>query len=521
MLPRAGRLACAVALAGLLTTAVPTAPSHAQPCSFWVAPKPAGQDSNPGTIAQPWASLDHAAAQVLARGGSGCTVWFLDGLYVGANDLAERFTAPTTFRAVNPYMAILENDGQVVELSGARNLVLEGFEIRHAGPGAGKLVIYMSRANDLWTEQIVLRNNIIHDAYSDDLLKIHNGVRDVIVTGNIFYNQGPGEEHIDVNGVNDVTIEENIFFNDFAGSGRSDGADVHSFITIKDSTGNPDGLAGSKRIRVRRNLFLSWQGRRDTFIQVGNDGKPYYEAVGVLIENNLMLGNGPEEVYALLGVRGAMEVTFANNTVAGDLPAAAYAFWVTRKDLNPPNRQIRFANNIWSDPTGTMGANGRGSANEFSNGELAASEGLTLTSNLYWNGPAPIPPGELLSPLVHDPRRLVADPLLNRNHASIVLPRRLGAAFASGSASVRQEFLRLVERYGAIPAGSPAVGAADPTYAPADDILGRPRAGAPDLGAYEYQPAAPPPTATALPTATPPSAPSRPSYLPFLTNHMR
>ena len=64
-----------------------------------------------------------------------------------------------------------------------------------------------------WAENIVLRNNIIHDSYNNDLLKIYNGCKDVLIENNIFYNQGDSEEHIDVNSVVDVTIQGNIFFN--------------------------------------------------------------------------------------------------------------------------------------------------------------------------------------------------------------------------------------------------------------------------------------------------------------------
>ena len=44
--------------------------AEAQVCQFWVAPPPAGNDGNPGTSAQPWATLDHASARVLAQGHS-------------------------------------------------------------------------------------------------------------------------------------------------------------------------------------------------------------------------------------------------------------------------------------------------------------------------------------------------------------------------------------------------------------------------------------------------------------------
>src|SRR5690606_28096778 len=127
---------------------------------------------------------------------------------------------------------------------------------------------------------------------NDDLLKIYFGVRYVTVEGNIFFNQSNREEHIDVNGVTDITIQDNIFFNNFAGSGRNNDRDAKSFITIKDSNGDLDDQLGSERIYVRRNIFLNWEGGKETFIQVGNDGKPYFEAKDIWIENNLFIGNG-------------------------------------------------------------------------------------------------------------------------------------------------------------------------------------------------------------------------------------
>ena len=154
--------------------------------------------------------------------------------------------------------------------------------------------------------------------------------------------------------------------------------------------------------------------------------------------------------------------------------------------MNPQNENVFFYNNIWADPTGTMGAEAGGGINEFSDGSPAESINLALDNNLYWNGGATIPPGDLVSPLVDDANRVVADPQLYANYASLILPRWNGTMFLSGSTSIRQEFERLVNLYGAISGASPAVGQADPAFAPADDILGRPRSSSPSLGAYEY-----------------------------------
>lgn len=415
-------------------------------------------------------------------------VWFKDGTYSGENDLHERFASPVTFKAQHPYQAILQASGLVLELSGARNMIFEGFEFRHSGPGAQVLVVAVDGRGALWSEQITFRDNIFHDSYNDDLLKIYNGARFIHVSGNIFYNQGANEQHIDVNSATDVVIQDNVFFNDFAGSDRSQLNDTKSFIVVKDSNENQDGLEGSQRVTIRRNVFLNWEGGREPFIQIGNDGKGYHEAVDVRLENNLLVGNSANEVSAAFGVNGARDVTFVHNSVVGDLPSYAYAFHIGIKDANPLNQNIYFYNNLWSDPTGTMGANHSEGDNEFSDGNRAETTNLVLDNNLYWNGGAPIPPGEAANPLVHDLRRVLGNPRHARAAANAILPRWNGSAFLSGNRSIRQEFLRLVILYGAIRPVSPVIGMADPAFSPPDDILGRMRGAVTDLGAYEHDP---------------------------------
>ncbi len=477
------RYSLSAAVFAVVTLAAPAA--RAQGCAYWVAPPPAGSDANPGTEALPWATLDWASARVLALGGSGCTVWFKDGVYDGSHALYERFAAPTFFRAQNPYKAMLQHPGTVLRLFGARHMVFEGFEVRHSGPGAAALVIQVQQDGVNWAEDVVLRNNVLHDSWNNDILKINNGARRVTVEGNVFYNQSGSDEHMDVNSVTDVDIRDNIFFNDFAGSGRPNNNDTSSFIVIKDSNAGDDGQIGSERIRVRRNIFLNWQGSSGSnFVLVGEDGQSYFEARDVRVENNLMLGNAGNDMRAAFGVKGGQGVVFVNNTVIGDLPALAFAFRINREGLNPVNQSISFRNNAWVDYTQTMGATAAGGADDFSDGLPSEVSGLVLDNNLYWNGGDAIPAGDQVNPLVDDAHRIVAHPLLQPSQAGLVLPRWNGSAFASGARAIRQEFLRLAHAYGAPPAGSPLIDMADPAFAPADDLLGRPRRD-PDVGALE------------------------------------
>ena len=453
-------------------------------CQYWVAPSPFGNDENPGTIDFPWASLEYASNHVRD---DHCIVWFYPGVYQGGNRINRRFETHTAFVSIKPYQAIMENNGAVLFISGGKNITMEGFNIRHSGPGARALVVAIDRSQLGWAENIILRNNMIHDSYNDDLLKIYNGCKDIVVENNLFFNQGDSEEHMDVNSVVNVTIQENIFFNDFESSGRPNNNMSKQYIVIKDSNGTDDGLVGSKQVYVRGNVLLNWQGqKRETFIQVGLDGKPYIEAEDVHIENNLILGNSSYQIGAPFGVRGARDVYFINNTVVGDLPSKAYAFRVTITEQNPRNENIYFVNNIWADPTGTMGADTEGGENEFSDGDLSETENLVLLNNLYWNGGVEIPGGDLLSPLQADNQFIIQDPRLDTNYDDLVLPVWEGSQFRSGELTIRQEFLRLVTRYGSVPSFSPAIDLADLSYAPLDDILGNPRFAFSDIGAFEF-----------------------------------
>jgi hypothetical protein len=461
------------------------APAAAQ--TFWVATD--GDDgSGDGSPGAPWATIEHALSQIP----DGSLILVRPGTYSGRVRLDERFAGGVTVRSEVPYRARLRHDATVVTCFYGQGITLEGFDVAHAGPGAGALVIQIQ---DLLegadrVERIALRDNVIHDSWNNDLVKINNGAGDVLVDGNLFYNQEGSDEHIDINSVTDVEVRDNVFFNDFAGSGRPVGNDTSSFIVIKDSNGADDGVLGAQGITVRRNAFLHWEGSTGSnFVLVGEDGQPFYEARDVVVENNLMLGDGPNTMRAPFGVKGSRDVVFRHNTIVGDLPALAYALRLNLEGANLVIDNVAFRHNVWSDPTGSMGATAGGGSNDFSDTPPGETQDWVLERNLYFNGAQPIPedPGELIN-YTDDPVPLVADPELPAA-AGITLPRWLPASgvFADGSATIREVFERLVALYGAFPPSSPLRDAAPPGHSPADDVLGLPRDGAPDLGAWEWR----------------------------------
>jgi hypothetical protein len=473
-----------------LPTVLPTATVVTPDALTFYVASSGSDEAGDGSVANPWATISAA----LQRAPDGALILVQPGVYHGQVDLGRQFEQGVTVRSAEPYRARLENDQTVVICFTCAGVTLEGFEIAHDGSGAERYVIQIQdvEGDGRGGRRVTLRNNIIHDSRNNDLAKINNGAQDILIAGNIFYNMGGPhrDSHLDINSVANVTVEDNIFFNDFEASGRNNDNDSGSFIVIKDSNGEDDQFLGAHDITVRRNVFLNWQGDDgNTFIVVGEDQVNYFQAEGVLIENNLLLGNAPNEIQAAFQVRGSRDVVFRHNTIAGDLPGRTFGLRLSRADDNRRNENIVFVNNIWSDPTGTMGAGRDGDGLSFADADPDDTLSFLLLNNLYWNGGRPLPLDE--QELVHvagDATAINADPLLPAQD-NISLPVWLAAEgrFQDGSPTIRAAFEKLVRDYGIPAAGSPVIDAADPAYAPADDILGRPRlrGGLPDVGATE------------------------------------
>lgn len=464
-------------LFGLTPAQVVSAQGH---CTFWISPT--GSDSASGSRDRPWATLGHATSEMPDQG---CVLILANGSYSGEQEIERRFTQPVIIRSETPYGARLSHDNTVLHVDGASRITIEGLEITHSGPGSDGYLVLIDASDNVGAFGITIRNNIIHDSFDNDLLKAHNRSVDTRITQNVFYNQGPSEQHLDINSTERTTIARNVFFNDYGASGRSIESTAKHFIVVKDSNEGADGLFGSRDTTIRDNVFAHWQAGPETFIRVGNDGKPYHEAVGVDIFNNLILGDSTQKVGTVLGISGARDVDFLNNTVVGDLPSSSYAMRITTKGENPLNMGVRFANNIWSDPTGTMGADSGTDSLDFSGGDPESVQDLALHNNLYWNGSVRVPGGDVADPHRDDPRGIFADPGLPPAMLSDPPPSWDGSEFADGSRSVFAAWNRLVTNHATLTSGAVPIDRADPALAPATDIRGVQRGFTPSLGAWD------------------------------------
>ncbi len=444
-----------------------------------------------GSSGNPWATIDKAISAVP----DGALILVQQGTYYGRIRLRGSFSTGITIRAEPLYQVKLRNNDRVITSydNNVRGITLEGFDIAHDGPGAGSLVIHLDGGGTNQVSRITLRNNILHDSYNNDILKINNGATNITVVGNVFYNQTGSDEHIDINSVDQVIVQDNIFFNDFEGSGRLNTNSTSSYIVIKDSNGSDDIFTGTRNVTVRRNVFMNWQGSTGSnFVLIGEDGKPYHEAFNILVENNLMLGNSSQLMRAPFGVKGGRDITFRHNTVSGDLPSYAYAMRLNREGSNPVNQNIRLYNNIWADQTGSMGAKIQSGTNDFSDTPPSDTSSFTLNNNLYWNGGSAIPhdSSDLIN-YTDDNSSYIANPQL-KSPVGVTLPRWIPntKSFGGGYTSIKTAFEALVANYCSIAKNSIAVDNANPAESPAHDILTKPRpaGNSSDIGACEYIP---------------------------------
>ncbi len=464
-----------------------TVPSMAQD-TFHIATNGSDTTGN-GTNLAPWATITHALDTVT----DGSLILVKPGTYHGRIRLRGTFPLGVTVRSEIPYQARLRHNDTVItayqSASGVRGITIEGFDIAHSGIGAGALVVHIDGGGNQEVTHLTLQNNILHDSYNNDILKINNATSNIVVQENMFYNQTGSDEHIDINSVDNVVVKGNIFFNDFSGSGRTNNNTTSSFIVIKDSNGSNDIYTGSRNVILAQNIFLNWEGSSGSnFILIGEDGHPYFEGFNITVENNLLLGNATNVMRSPFGVKGGRDIIFRNNTLSGDMPSMAFAMRLNREGNNPANQNIQFYNNIFSDPTTTMGAENSTRPNDFSDTPPSDTLSFTLDHNLFWNGGSAIPynSSELIN-YTHDANRVTTSPQL-LPPSSIFPPRwnQNKGTFADNSQSIEAVFSGLANLYCTLSPGSGAINSGEPNQTPSLDLLGQTRGSAPDIGACEY-----------------------------------
>ncbi len=562
---------------------------------------PTGTVNTTCDASQPCNSLE-AALNIPNLGEAvGDTIIFMDGEYTGQQRIVNKhFTNPVTIQAANPYKAILQNNGVVLTMRNAYNLHIKDFEMKQVEPvpvcDTGTNSAYIIQLSDStdpngpfgskrgpdnvyydangklypngtdYSGEIIIENNIIHDSFCEDHIKLQNG-GNINIIGNMFYNQatrnnaagtiyngGTPEEFIDANSVFNVNISHNIFFNQF-----TQPAEPGAFIVVKDSslgvpndnsrfglidqngdvatphpnnntysvnpsttspgtrtnTCNPAGsncdtIVGSNTVTIDSNIFFNFSNTKKEFpfLQFGAEDTLAYVLNHGLVQNNLFVGNSNSITRAVFELEGVRNFTFRNNTITGNLPSKHFGYRLKTQDSSRkfPNTLVTLANNIWSDQTGTMGTEDSAIPLFASADSTTITNQRQLKRNVFWNAGLPIPNVlNFLAQFTEDSEPILTDPGIP-NPAGLITPTWNGSEFRSVvSGGSNHTNIRSVFITLVEQYGTPTssiADAADAGLAPSTDILSRQRGTKPDIGAVEVQPD---PVPTPIPTPVVPT----------------
>ena len=469
--------------AGPSATPVPTPTAVATPlvtpvpmpidveCTYHVSP--GGDDGNAGTEQAPWGTVQHAADTVTA----GDAVCLASGDYAGQGEVflgvSGTAEAPIIFAAPAGLVTVsaltLRPGTSHVRLVG---LTVQGFRVwgvtllgsnedivlSHLGVFGGEAGIRLTEGNsgddpaggpvsDVVVEDSVIRDSQFTAVDCTPGPCDRTTFRRLEVSG-AGLAAGFGGDGIGLERGRDVVVED-CYVHDNGG----DGIDLNS----RDTDGNVPGIL-VRRNRVIRNHLQGiklWAGGR--------------------MENNVVTGQGIDPV--LLGVHpGVFEVvnnTIAYNMYSPDFSERDYAFVAAHfnPDLGRASKiSLTLVNNLFAFNT----APGVG---DVPTG-VYFGPGVTLTEhhNLYWSRED----GEIAADFVknHDPM-FARSEIADGTWADVT---GQGAADITADPLLTAGWPELDLHLGA---GSPAIDAGSSDWAPADDAQGKPRSGAPDIGAYE------------------------------------
>ncbi len=281
--------------------------------TYYVAPPPAGDDGNPGTLPAPWATLQHAADVVQA----GDTVLVRAGSYAGAQFTTSGTAAePIELRAFpgeEPEI-VADNastpDG--INLEGASYMVVEGFRVDDRTRAGIRAVL---------CEHVTIRGNTanangvwgIFTGFCDDLL-----IEDNVTTGSVvehgIYVSNSGDRPV----IRNNWIADNFAIGIHMNGDASQGGDgIITGALIENNVIAGNGLGGGSGINmdgvqdslIRNNLIYDSHASGISLYQI-DGGAP---STGNRVLNNTVLVAG--DGRWALNVQDGSSGNFARNNV--------------------------------------------------------------------------------------------------------------------------------------------------------------------------------------------------------------
>ena len=214
----------------------------ASAATYHVAPPPLGNDANPGTAGQPWATLQHAA-DVVAPGDE---VVVQPGTYQGMHLTTDGTAAlPITFRAAAPGV-VVDTDNPTtpdgINLEGASWIVVEGFEVTGVTRAGIRAVLcndVVIRGNTLtdngvwgiltgFCDDLLIEDNLSSGAIVEHGIYVSNSGDRPVIRGNLIWSNNANGIHMNGDAslggdgiISDAVVEQNVIWDngDAGGSG--------------------------------------------------------------------------------------------------------------------------------------------------------------------------------------------------------------------------------------------------------------------------------------------------------------
>ncbi len=310
------------ATASMLLALAPNAWS----ATYYVAPPPGGDDGNSGSMGAPWATLQHAADEVMA----GDTVLVRAGSYDGGHFTTSGTAGePIRLAAFPGETAIIDGDNPVtpdgINLEGADYMIVEGLTVTGVTRAGIRAVLCeqvtlrgnTTDANGRWgiftgfCDDLVIEGNVTSRSDDEHGIYVSNsGDRPVIRRNVIFDNAANG---IHMNGdasqggdgvISDAIVEENVIFGNGLAGGSGINCDGVQSSIIRNNLIFDTHASGISLYRIDGGAPSTGNQVLNNTVHVADDGRwglnVRNASTGNTVRNNTF--------YSEHGFRGAMTV---------------------------------------------------------------------------------------------------------------------------------------------------------------------------------------------------------------------